>query len=321
MTSVISRGAHWHRPLMYLAGAMAVTSAVSTAGLLLDNRVLLSSPIWLKPFKFSVSIGVYAVTLAWLLQKVRRAPRLMWWVGTVISATAVVEMVIIIGQVVRGQPSHFNASTPFNTALFAVMGASITALWVMTLIVAIGLFRQKLSDEANAAAIRWGIVLALVGMALAFLMTGPTPDQLAQLRSGNATPLIGAHSVGVRDGGPGMPLTGWSTTGGDLRIPHFVGIHALQALPLFALALRLGSGRVNRLRDMRVRARLVRIAAVFYAGVLALTTWQALRGQPLTSPDTWTLGAAAILAAATAIGVGVGVAMRPNPVLNAEVPA
>ncbi|WP_426511879.1 hypothetical protein ACPPVO_15365 [Dactylosporangium sp. McL0621] len=109
-------------------------------------------------------------------------------------------------------------------------------------------------------------------------MTTPTAAQQAELDRGGAPAMIGAHSVGVTDGGPAMPVTGWSTTGGDLRIAHFAGIHALQMLPLLALLLTLLAARYpGRLAAVRTRLRLVRVAAAGYAGLVALLTWQELR--------------------------------------------
>jgi multisubunit Na+/H+ antiporter MnhF subunit len=130
-------------------------------------------------------------------------------------------------------------------------------------------------------------------MALAFLMTGPTASQLSDYQG-----VVGAHAVGVDDGGAGLPLLGWSTTGGDLRIPHFVGMHALQGLPLLAFALaRLGT-RVRLLGDATLRLRLVALAALAWSALVALTCWQALRGQSIVAPDALTLavGGAVVLA-------------------------
>ncbi|TCO65567.1 hypothetical protein [Actinocrispum wychmicini] len=270
----------WHRPLLAGVGFMIVTLLLSIGGLLFDDRTLLGEPIWLKPFKFSVSIAIYGFTLAWLLSLLKRGRRTAWWMGTITSLVLVIETAVIIGQVFRGTESHFNVSTPLNDALWQVMAVSIVVLWLSNAVIGVFVLLERSVDRPMLWALRIGFGLALIGMAVAFMMPPPTPDQLALLKSGVKVGLIGGHSVGVPDGGPGMPITHWSTTGGDLRIPHFVGIHALQALPLLALFL----GRFSRL-DTVVRTRLVLVGGFAYAGLLAIVWWQALRGQSLTSPD------------------------------------
>ncbi|QGV82879.1 hypothetical protein EIZ62_27120 [Streptomyces ficellus] len=286
---------------------MAVLAVVSAVGMVVDDRVLVGSAIWFKPFKFSVSFIAYSMSLAWMLSLLPRFHRAGWWAGTVVAVTSAIEMVVITGQVIRGRRSHFNHETPLDSALFDVMGATIVVLWAATVVIAVLLFRARLADRDSAWAIRLGALIALAGAALGFLMTRPTPDQRS-----NASKIVGAHSVGVPDGGPGMPLTGWSTGGGDLRIPHFVGMHALQLLPLLVLALLALAPRVTRLRDERVRLRLVLVASAAYAAVLALLTWQALRGQPLIRPDAATLTTAAVVLTLTA-AAGWAALRRPTP--------
>ncbi|SCK45738.1 hypothetical protein YUYDRAFT_05799 [Streptomyces sp. ScaeMP-e48] len=302
----------WHRPLVVFSAVMALWALVSAVGLVVDDRVLAGAPIWAKPFKFTVSLAAYGLTLAWMLTHLTRGHRTGWWAGNVVVLTSLVEMTIITVQVVRGKRSHFNAATPLDTALFSVMGITIIVLWAATLAIGILLLRASIADRAAAWAIRGGVLIALVGAGLGFLMTLPSAEQQA---AGNldTAEVIGAHSVGVPDGGPAMPLTGWSTTGGDLRAPHFVGMHALQLIPLFLIALVLLAPRLARLRDAGVRLRLVRVATAGYAGLVALTTWQALRGQSLIHPDAATLMAVGVLLAAVAAGVWAALRTAPGP--------
>jgi len=110
---------------MLLAFAMAALALVAAGGLVLDDRALVGAPIWLKPFRFSVSFAVYAVTLAWLISLLPRWCRVAGWSGTAIAPAPAVEMVVIVGQVPRGRRSHFNVATPLDSALWAAMGVTI----------------------------------------------------------------------------------------------------------------------------------------------------------------------------------------------------
>jgi hypothetical protein len=135
--------------------------------------------------------------------------------------------------------------------------------------------------------------MSFVGMASAFLMVGPTHEQAAALAN-HGPRIIGAHTVGAVDGGPGLPVVGWSTVGGDLRIPHFVGLHGLQILPLFGWLITQKRHVFARLRE-RHRVALVWMGGMGYLGVVLLLAWQALRGQSLVHPDSETIAAFGVL--------------------------
>ncbi|MBE1588265.1 hypothetical protein H4W80_006523 [Nonomuraea angiospora] len=66
---------------------------------------------------------------------------------------------------------------------------------------------------------------------------------------------------------------------GDLRVPHFIGLHSIQGFVLTALVLAALAARVGRLRGERVRAQLAGVVIFGYGALFAITAWQALRGQ------------------------------------------
>ena len=250
------RPVRWHRPLLALAAVMVALAGFTAVAMFVDPREVTGLNVWVKPFKFAVSTAIYSVTLAWLLGQLVRLRRIAWVGGTIAAIALAVELVIITGFAAVADTSHFNVTTPLHATAWATMAFSIVVVWFVTLVVAFALFRNKLGDRARTLAIRSGALLAVLGMGLAFLMTGPQGDQIS-----NYNGIVGAHTVGMPDGGPGLPLLGWSTVAGDLRIPHFVGMHGLQALPIFAIALELLARRAPALIDGVLRFRLVAIAA------------------------------------------------------------
>jgi hypothetical protein len=279
-------------PLFWTAAALGLSALILAplaAFPTFDPRSIGGDPAWLKPFKFAVSIGVYCASLLWILQFLQRRETLVRRTGWIIAIVMWIEVVAIFGQAARGRISHFNNTTVLDGIIYNIMGGAIMTAFVVHVIVSIALLRQKEGlSPAFRSALNAALWITALGMAIAFLMTAPTAEQVAALKAGLQPEFMGAHTVGAPDGGAGILLTGWSATGGDLRVGHFVGLHALQALPL------LGWFVSRQESSAMVQVRLVRAVSLSYLSLTLAVTVQALRGQPLLQPDAWTLGSFAL---------------------------
>jgi hypothetical protein len=76
------------------------------------------------------------------------------------------------------------------------------------------------------------------------------------------------HTIGGQDGEAGIPLLNWSTKYGDPRIAHFIGMHALQVIPIVSFYL---------LKNTKATV----ILALLYFALAVFTLVQALQGRSL----------------------------------------
>jgi hypothetical protein len=269
----------------------------SVIGLVMDSRIITGAPVWLKPAKFAISTAIYMLTLAAIFTQLPEWPRMRRVVGWVTATVLVLEVAIIDTQAWRGTTSHFNVGTMLDGVLFRVMGLAILVQTLSSVAVAVALWRQRFNDRALGWALRFGLIVAIIGAgSTGAYMTRPTMPQIDEARATGRILLQGAHTVGAPDGGSGLPGTGWSVEHGDLRIPHFVGLHAMQILPLLALALR------RRRSDETAGLRVMFVATASYVSLFAILLWQALRGQSLVQPDGVTIGVFLLWAILSAIG-------------------
>jgi len=272
---ILSRLWRTDRPLTAGALLMLAALAAFAVGLAVDPRLITGAPAWLKPAKFAVSTAIYMFTLAWIFMCIPEWTRVRRIAGRTTAAVLVLEVAIIAVQASRGTASHFNISTPLDGILFGIMGAAIVVQTLASVLVAVALWQQTFTDRALGWALRLGMTLTIIGASTGGLMTRPTGAQLAEARMTNRMPVAGAHTVGAPDGGPGLPGTGWSVEHGDLRVPHFVGLHAVQALPILVWLLW-----VLGVRD-EPRVRLVVLASAGYLVIFLILLSQALAGRPL----------------------------------------
>ena len=223
----------------------------------------------MKPFKFFISAALLSLSLSYLVPRISKAPRTTRIASITIFVCLTVELVLITTAAAAETTSHFNVSSPAATAVWSAMAWFITVLWFATMVLTVMFIRSPGVDPVMKRAFTWGLVVSIAGMGVAFLMTGPTAEQLADFQG-----VAGAHTVGSEDGGPGIPLFGWSTVAGDLRVPHFVGLHALQLIPLAVFFLR-----------TKISVTGVNFIGVAYLIVVGLLTAQALAGQSVVAPS------------------------------------
>lgn len=246
--------------------SLAVASASLTiilAGLMIiDPRMLGTEMTWLKPFKFAVSFAVLFGTLALFTRQLSQGHRYgLIATGSVAASGAafLFEMAYIIGQAARLEHSHFNDSTPFNEAMYGLMGLGASML--MASIFAVGALVLLDRSASIGRATRLSIVL---GAVITAVLTTWIGGELA----GNGR-FIGTPSADAAV----IPFLGWSMEVGDLRPAHFLSLHALQFLPLFGWYI-----------DRRgFDVRLVWVTGGLYGLLTVVVFFQALSGAPLIS--------------------------------------
>lgn len=172
---------------------------------------------WHKPIKFAFSIGIYCWSMAWYMKDLRSFP--VQAINMAIYISMGFEIIYIAVQAARGQASHFNVGTPFYAGLYALMAIGATIAAICAAVVGWAWWNQLPEGISNAYlwAVRFGFVLFVIFSFQGFMMGSKL-----------------AHTVGAEDGGRGLPFLNWSREHGDLRIAHFLGMHALQILPLMA---------------------------------------------------------------------------------------
>ena len=190
----------------------------------LDARTVNDISVWIKPQKFSVSLGLHFVTLAILASLFADKVRRSWWmIGLAVSSVVAViaEQFIMTFQSARGVASHFNFETQLDQILYALMGLGALLLIFPALIMGFRFLFAPTSEKLTPG-LKMGAALGLI---LGYFLTLGLAGYMSSFTDG--------HWVGgVRSDANGLPIFGWARDGGDLRVAHFFATHLMQAVPL-----------------------------------------------------------------------------------------
>lgn len=207
----------------WTVGALLLLFAVSLIAWWLDMRTIDRESVWAKPLKFEVSLALHFATLAFITSLLDEPARASSWLRSIAIASAACtafEMAYIIVQAARQQASHFNLSTPFLFWMYVMMAGGAVVITMSAF--AVG-WASITDGRGLNLALRIGIAVGLIGGSILTLITA--------FRMGGA---LNHHVGSETEAALRMPITGWSLTVGDRRVPHFFATHMMQSVPVFA---------------------------------------------------------------------------------------
>lgn len=238
--------------LFYFGTICLVLAIVLSIASRFSDLKVMGINAYYKPIKFCLSTVFIAYAMAWFTYDVSDIGNITVF-NWVIIITLGFDVFYITFQAIKGELSHFNISTPTFASLYSLMGIAATIATFAVGYIGILYFQKDFPDLPTyyVWAIRLGIILFVVFALEGFVMSSHF-----------------SHTIGGKDGGKGLPFLNWSTQFGDPRIPHFIGMHALQVLPILAYYV---------LKDVR----LTFFVALLYSLLAVWTLVMALQGKSL----------------------------------------
>jgi hypothetical protein len=218
------------RVLKFGIGLQLALLVPSVLAYLIDTRTLNDINIWTKPIKFQLSLALLMATLLLLLPLLSRAwltSRTIRWSALVSAFASTFEIAYIIIQSARGRGSHYFVQVPIEATMYSLMGVGAVSLVAVCFIFGYAIYRSQ--ETKNHQGLYLGAAIGLMLGAVLTLLTA------APLSASAFASDLGHWIGGVRSDANGIPLVGWSSTGGDLRASHFFATHLMQALPLLGL--------------------------------------------------------------------------------------
>jgi hypothetical protein len=179
-----------------------------------DPAVFLGESAWAKPGRYAISGWLFLWTMSLLLHHLNARPTRIL-MGFILSLLTIALIFVVYASAifsVEGGMDEQNGLTLFKSLLYVAFFGVM--FWICVVF-----FKQRKNPRSQHYT--WGLRMALL------IFTGT-------LLLGLIMHFLGVYMVGGLEGSPGISFFNWSKRHGDLRLVLFLGVHALQVLPLLS---------------------------------------------------------------------------------------